>query len=199
MPDPLRFLLGELAAARRRRSATSPACCASTSSASWTASTRKASASRSSAITTAFEADVATMVDKAVRTHRRQPPDDPGDRAQLWRARRAGAGRAARAAAAGEIDEAAIEARARHRRPAAARPPDPHLGRAAPLATSCSGRRPMPNCCSSTRSGPISTAMRCAPPSPISPARAPLRRPMSDAPAPTPQSDLTDPLRRRAS
>ena len=43
---------------------------------------------------------------------------------------------------------------------AGARPGDPHLAASTGCPTSCSGNRPMPNCCSWTRCGRISTAPR---------------------------------------
>ena len=113
-----------------------------------------------------------------------------GARAELVQAARGIAGGRSGRARSGEIDEATIEARARHRRSAAARPADPHLGRAAPvqLPALAGGlcriavrrhalarfRRRRP----ARRAGRI-----CRP-------RAPLRRPMSEAPTPAPQSDL---------
>ena len=110
----------------------------------------------------AFEADVAKMVDKAVERTAGNTPHDAGDRAQLRRPRRD-----VRAAPRGGRGRA----RSTRRRSSARSTPTicrrstcssaPRASSASPI--SCSGRRPMPNCCSSTRSGPISTATRCAP------------------------------------
>ena len=73
-----------------------------------------------------------------------------------------------------------MAARAADRRPAGARSADPHLRRGAVCPISCCGRRPMPSCCSSTRSGRISTSRRSPSARTICRARAAVRRPMSE-------------------
>ena len=124
---------------------------------------------------------------------RRQQPDDAGDRAQLRRAHRDRPRRRAIAAAGDAGDDRRGGDRAARSTPPICRRSTsssaPRASSACPI--SCSGRRLMPNCCSSTRSGPISTATRCAPRWPImagaSGATAAL---MSDADDPIPKSDL---------
>ena len=118
----------------------------------------------------AFQPDVAKLVDQAVAKTAGNRRMNTGDRAQLRRARRAGPGGAqARRAGGGRRAQARRHRRGDGRRrrstpPACRRSTCSSAPRASSaFPTSCSGRRPIPNCCSSTRSGPISTATPCAP------------------------------------
>ena len=200
MPHPLRFLLGELAAAGAGDQRSHGPAALLHPARARRASTRRASASRSSAITTPSR-----PTSRRWSTRRwRGPPAitgmtlaialNYGARAEIVarRARRRGA------TARPTIDEAAIERGARHARPAAARPADPHLGRAAPVQfPALAGGL----CRVAVRRHALARfrrrrAARRA--GRLCPARAPLRRPMTDAPPPAPRGRrAADPLRRR--
>ena len=195
MPDPLRLLVGELAAARGRDQRPDGAAALLHPARARQPSPRRRSASRSSAITRPSRP---TLRGWSTRRVAQTAGNDRmtlaialnyGARAEL--VQRAPAGRAGRGRSAGPTRSTRRDrGRARHRRSAAARPADPHLGRAAPvqLPALAGGL-----CRIAVRRHALARFRRrraarragrlCA-------ARAALRRPMSDARTRRPQSDL---------